>query len=181
MKKFFLETERLLFSTWQENDEKYALSLWGNPNVSRFITATGIITDEQVLLKLHEEIERFEKCNVQYWPVFLKDDENTFVGCCGLRPYDNNKNILEFGIHLCEMHWGKGYAQEASKAVISYAFNVLCVESLFAGHNPQNLVSASMLGKLGFSYTHDEYYEPTGLEHPSYLLTKENYMKSNND
>lgn len=179
MRKFFLETERLLFSTWQVDDDAYALTLWGNPNVSRFITATGIIGEEQIKSKLNEEIVRFEKFNVQYWPLFLKENPNTIVGCCGLRPYNSEKNILEFGIHLCEEYWGKGYAQEASKAIISYAFDVIGVESLFAGHNPGNLASSSMLDKLGFTYTHDEYYQPTGLEHPSYTFTKENYKASN--
>jgi hypothetical protein len=27
--------------------------------------------------------------------------------------------------------------------------------------------------RLGFVHTHDEFYEPTGLMHPSYLLTRQ--------
>ena len=27
-----------------------------------------------------------------------------------------------------------------------------------------------MLSKLGFSFTHEEFYQPTGLMHPSYIL-----------
>jgi len=41
-----------------------------------------------------------------------------------------------------------------------------------------------MLLKLGFSYTHDEFYPPTGLNRPSYLMTAEEYMltkKTNDD
>ena len=30
-----------------------------------------------------------------------------------------------------------------------------------------------MLHRLGFRYTHDELYPPTGLNHPSYLLKRE--------
>jgi hypothetical protein len=29
-----------------------------------------------------------------------------------------------------------------------------------------------MLRRLGFRYTHDELYPPTGLRHPSYVLTR---------
>jgi hypothetical protein len=47
------------------------------------------------------------------------------------------------------------------------------IEALFAGHNPNNEKSGMLLGKLGFEYTHDEFYEPTGLQHPSYLLKRE--------
>ena len=54
---------------------------------------------------------------------------------------------------------------------IDYAFTVLKAEGLFAGHNPQNIASQKILSKLGFHYIDDEFYEPTGLYHPSYELT----------
>jgi RimJ/RimL family protein N-acetyltransferase len=47
---------------------------------------------------------------------------------------------------------------------------VLAASALFAGHHPANRSSRDLLLKLGFRYTHDEYYAPTGLQHPSYLL-----------
>jgi RimJ/RimL family protein N-acetyltransferase len=56
-----------------------------------------------------------------------------------------------------------------------YAFRSLKVKALFAGHNPKNLSSRNLLINLGFNYTHDEFYEPTGLEHPSYLLNVDEY------
>ncbi|CAI8725247.1 GNAT family N-acetyltransferase [Priestia megaterium] len=90
-----------------------------------------------------------------------------------MRPYNIQGKTLEFGIHLKRPYWGKGIAQEASQAVIDYSFTNLEVSSLFAGHNPKNRDSAKSLNKLGFKYTHDEFYKPTGLQHPSYLLTKE--------
>ncbi len=43
-------------------------------------------------------------------------------------------------------------------------------DALFAGHNPHNTESAKVLRKLGFHYIGDEFYEPTGLYHPSYEL-----------
>ena len=59
-----------------------------------------------------------------------------------------------------------------------YAFKTCRVNALFAGHNPKNIASAQLLKKLGFTYTHDEFYPPTGLQHPSYLMTNQDY-KSN--
>ena len=60
---------------------------------------------------------------------------------------------------------------------MGYAFNTLGVKGLFAGHNPGNAASRRVLEKLGFRYTHDEYYPPTGLNHPSYLLTSEEFAR----
>lgn len=63
---------------------------------------------------------------------------------------------------------------------MEYAFKVLKADALFAGHNPKNIASAALLKKLGFKYIYDEFYPPTGLYHPSYLLTKEDYMNEDN-
>ena len=38
-----------------------------------------------------------------------------------------------------------------------------------------NIASVQLLKKLGFTYAHDEFYPPTGLYHPSYLMTDHDY------
>lgn len=175
MRDFFLTTERLGFSTWQKEDLPAALELWGNPQVTRYITADGIMSDAQVRERINKEIETYKKYRMQYWPVYIKETGQN-AGCCGLRPYDYENHIFEMGVHLKPGYWGMGIAGEACLAVMDYAFNVLGARELFAGHNPNNAASAGLLKKLGFIYTHDEFYKPTGLYHPSYLLGKEQYM-----
>ena len=64
--------------------------------------------------------------------------------------------------------------QNNTYAIIDYAFTVLKAKKLFAGHNPNNIASQKVLSKLGFSYVRDEFYEPTGLFHPSYELVNPN-------
>ncbi len=143
------------------------MSLWGDPSVTASIG--GPFTSEEVRLRLSREIELMIASKVQYWPVFLREDEE-LVGCTGLRPY--RAGVLELGFHLRPQYWGRGLAEEAARAVISYAFNTLEVESLFAGHHPENAASEHLLRKLGFCYTHDEIYPPTGLLNPAYLLER---------
>lgn len=172
MKKFFMTTQRLGFSIWIKDDIKYALELWGNIAVTKFITASGRMSKEEVHNRLNKEIENNNKYHIQYWPIYLLEN-NQFIGCCGLRLYEAGNNVLEMGVHLKEEYWGKGLAKEACLGVIQYSFKNLKVNALFAGHNPKNISSAILLKKLGFKYTHDEFYEPTGLNHPSYLLTNE--------
>ncbi|EKQ57311.1 MULTISPECIES: GNAT family N-acetyltransferase [unclassified Clostridium] len=175
MKEFFLKSVRIGFSIWSENDISDAVELWGNSEVTKFIVAEGKMSKEEIQQRLRKEIESYSIYNIQYWPIYLMET-NKNVGCCGLRPYDSENNILEMGIHLKEKYWGKGIAQEACSAVIEYAFKTLNVNALFAGHNPKNIGSAKLLKKLGFTCTHDEYYQPTQLYHPSYLIKKQNYI-----
>ncbi len=166
---YFIKTGRIKFSTWKQEDTALAESLWGNPDVTRFICASGTFSAKDIALRLKTEIENQIKYHIQYWPVF-ELASNEFIGCCGLRPYKNNQ--YEIGFHLRPKFWGQGYAMEAASAVIGYAFDILHAEGLFAGHNPNNTASRKLLLKLGFCYIGDKFYEPTGLYHPSYAMQK---------
>ena len=104
---------------------------------------------------------------MQYWPIF-ELASGDLIGCCGLRPY--NDTVYEIGFHLRPEFWRQGFALEAATVAIDYAFTELHADGLFAGHNPKNLASKHVLGKLGFQYIRDEFYAPTGLYHPSYEL-----------
>lgn len=172
--EFFLTSEQLGFRRWKQEDLNLAILLWGNHDVTKFFDSSDKFTNEKVKERLQKEIETEEFTGLQYWPVFLQNI-NEFVGCCGLRPYDLKNMILELGVHLLPVYWGKGLAQEAAKAVMEYAFTKLKANSLFAGHNPENKASEKLVKRLGFKFRNYEYYPPTGLEHASYLLKKEDY------
>ena len=172
---YFLRSERLGFRPLSEADIELALALWGDPEVTRLIG--GPISPGQVQERLSREIATARSHGVQYWPVFLLAT-GEHVGCCGLRPYGTEERVYEIGIHLRAVYWGQGYAPEATRAVMAYAFDVLGANALFAGHNPANGASRLILGQLGFRYTHDEFYPPTGLRHPSYLLTAEEFSRT---
>lgn len=172
--KYFMSTDRLGFRRWGEEDSGLALALWGDEEVTRLIDARGRLSAEQVRERLAAEMSTERAHGVQYWPIFLlAGDEH--VGCAGLRPYEVSRRVYEIGFHIRSGYWGRGYAHEAAREVIRHAFDVLRAESLFAGHNPANEPSRRLLTKLGFRYTHEQYYPPTRLNHPSYLLTAEDY------
>lgn len=135
----------------------------------RYIDVRGALNGEEVAEKLLQEIERQKQFGVQYWKVMLKETEST-IDCCGLRPYDLDKKVYELGFHFMRVRWGCGYASEAARAVIHYAFSIMHLPILFAGHNPKKLASATLLPQLGFRRIEDRLYEPTGHYHPSYEL-----------
>lgn len=168
---YFLKSRRLGFRHWSEEDLNLALELWGDYEVTKFFDARGKWSPDAVRKRLAKEIGNQKEYGVQYWPIFLRKSHE-HIGCCGLRPYDLPRGIYEIGFHIRSDRWRRGYAREAAAAVIEYAFDTLKVKGLFAGHNPKNDVSRYLLATLGFRYTHDEFYPPTGLDHPSYLLQR---------
>lgn len=166
---FFLKTERIGFSKWNNEDIKLAELLWANPEVTKFICASGKFSNNDVVSRLNTEIDNDIKYKVQYWAIF-ELQSNSLIGCCGLRPYDEDR--YEMGYHLLPECWGKGYAVEAGNAVIDYAFNILHTKGLFARHNPNNIASKKVLTKLKFNHIGYEFYEATGLYNPLYELNK---------
>ncbi len=167
--KYFLTTLRCGFSRWANSDLQLAHSLWGEPDVTRYICASGIFTPDDIKNRLLTEIRNYEQYGVQYFP-FFSLETSALVGCCGLRPYKNCTGVYELGFHLRKEFWHQGYAMEAAAEIIDYAFYTLNAKELKAGHNPNNIASSKVLSKLGFVYECDEFYEPTGLNHPLYSL-----------
>ena len=165
---YFLKTPHLGFRCWTKDDFSVASQLWGDIEVTRFFG--GPFPEEEIQRRLNREIEWMATHRFQYWPIhFLADDDH--VGCCGLRPYRLADHIHELGFHLRPKYWGKGLAIEAATAVIAFAFQNVGAKSLSAGHHPDNLNSKKVLHKLGFTYTHDEYFPALGMSIPYYLLS----------
>ena len=166
---YFLTSAGLGFRCWTAGDLMLARSLWGDSEVTRLIG--GPFSQEQIAQKLRTEIVQQESAGVQYWPIFLLASSE-FAGCCGLRSREPQQGIYELGFHLRPAFWGRGLATEAARAAIGYAFQELRAASVFAGHHPENHASRRVLERLGFRYTHDEFYPPTGRMHRCYLLER---------
>ncbi|HET8650622.1 MAG TPA: GNAT family N-acetyltransferase [Gemmatimonadales bacterium] len=163
-----LPTARLRFELWTEVDLGLALELWGDPEVSRYISAGGFSRDE-IQARLQREIANGRDHGVQYWRLRLRETDD-FVGCCGLKPARPAERVYELGFQLRPAFWGQRLAGEAARASVDYAFTTLGAAGLIAGHHPENVASRRLLESLGFQYTHDTFYPPTGLRHREYWL-----------
>src|SRR5579864_9287189 len=170
-REYFLKTSRLGFGHWTPEDLPLAQALWGDPEVTRFLSLKGIFTEEDIRRRLEREIALMRDYKVQYWPVFLLENGD-HVGCGGLQPYRLETQIYELGFHLHRAYWGRGMAEEAARAVIRFAFDSLGLETLFAGHHPENAASRRVLEKLGFQYAGEDVYPPSGVMEPTYFLRR---------
>jgi ribosomal-protein-alanine N-acetyltransferase len=169
---YFLRTERIGFRVWTADDLPLAVTIWGDPRVTRLVADLGHPSPEQAGERLAREVANHDAYGVQYWPIFLLDGGEP-LGCCGLRPYRPEEGLFEVGAHLLPERWSQGYATEAVRGVVGHAFGPLGVRGLFARHHPGNHGSGRILEKFGFRHTHDEFMSQTGLDHPCYLLLRE--------
>lgn len=83
-REYFLKTERIGFSIWNRDDIKLAELLWRNPEVTRFICASGKFKCRDISNRLNKEIYNGAEYQFQYWPIF-ELETNDFIGCCGLK------------------------------------------------------------------------------------------------
>ena len=74
------------------------------------------------------------------------------IGCADVDEIDGGEGKL--GYWLEQDAWGRGYASEAARAVVDFAFGRLGLDRLRTGHASDNPASGLVLSKLGF--------EPTG-------------------
>ena len=167
---------RLAFRLWTLADLPLAQSLWGDPEVAHYLG--GPFTPQDILAKLQTELDRQQTYGHQYWPIFLREGEgerqaDQFAGCAGLRPFHDQPDVRELGVHIARPFWSARLGEEAARTVIQYAFDHLHLEALTAGHNPDNTHSQALVQRLGFRYTHHEPWGPLHLQHPFYRLQRE--------
>lgn len=84
-----------------------------------------------------------------YWSLFPKDGGNRFLGWVFLTADGSQKSALETGWRLNRSAWGKGYATEATLAVLEHAFRLSGVHQVFADIHPDNLASIRVAAKVG--------------------------------
>lgn len=167
-----LQTERLIFRTWKVEDLAFANELWGDSDVMAFLNVDGSLDSNQVHEKLKNEISNQDKNNIQYWAVFEKATSD-FIGCCGLQPWNYSfRSGPELGFHIIKNKWGQGFATEAARGSVIYAFETLGCSQLMVGHHPKNVNSKKVLMRLKFDFVEDVFFEATGLMHPSYELRR---------
>lgn len=91
------------------------------------------------------------KNDIEYNFGIFKIDNDELIGTIGLfRILRDPLQSAIIGYSLSKNHNGKGYATEAVKLVLDYAFTILKLHRIEAGVMPHNLGSIRVLEKAGF-------------------------------
>ena len=83
--------------------------------------------------------------------VFGIYNNDTFVGCCSLIPQNDVYRInAEIGYWIGEPYWGRGYATDAVRQCLKFAFEELNLLRVYANIYEYNIGSMKVLEKVGF-------------------------------
>lgn len=168
---YILSTERLRLRCLTDGDSVNLRSILGDPENMRFYPAPyddarirGFIGSMQA-----SQSER----GFSLWAVEEKQS-GAFVGDCGLifQKLEYGEDV-EVGYHLHRDYQKRGYATEAARACIRYAFRNLNFARVISLIRPENKPSRGVAERNGMQVERRVFYN--GFPHDVFVATHDNY------
>lgn len=144
-----LRTERLVLRSFDPSD---AVSVYAYAQSEKVGPMAGF-APHRTLEDSRRMVDKFIETG-EHWAVVEKSTGRV-IGSISLQKDAKRpkmENARSMGYVLGEAYWGQGFATEACRAVLAYAFCELECPVVSAGHFPINQKSRRVLKKLGFVY-----------------------------
>lgn len=155
-----IETERLLLREWRESDRDAWAQLNADPEVMEFFPATLDRTASDAAF------DRFSaRLTERGWGLWAVEHDGGFLGFTGLNPVGFDAGFApatEIGWRLRREAWGHGFATEAARAAVGFAFEQLALHELVSFTTVANARSRAVMERLGMVHHPDEDFD-----HPS--------------
>lgn len=152
------ETSRLILKPRTINDLENCVEMDINPKVTEYIPGEWDGSCIHIAF-LKERISKTYPLGLGYWSIFLKDNPADFLGWIHLLPLQNDKQAAEIGWRLKHSAWGSGYATEAARMIVAYAFKIADFNRIVAYTHSSNNRSIKMMNRLGFKFVADFIYD----------------------
>jgi len=144
-----LKTDRLLLREINEENLDFLMELKTRPETNKYENG-GIPSNDSIIEHCHLLIEKAELLPEEgaiMYAVYNAKDE--MIGDVHLNCNWKETGEWEIGYgFLCE-YWGNGYATEAVKTVIEFAFKKLHIHKLMAFINAENIRSVALAKRIG--------------------------------
>jgi RimJ/RimL family protein N-acetyltransferase len=145
-----LTTERLLLRGFADADVEPLADMNGDPEVMRFLGGTR--TREWSAATINRCREQWDQLGFGRLAIEAAETHE-FVGWVTLEPVERAAyaDDVEIGWRLARAHWGLGYATEAARGVLDWAFATLPVDRVLALADPANDASVAVMRRLGMT------------------------------
>lgn len=156
-----LETQRLYLRELTIADKQELMKVLSDPESMEFYPHP--FSEAEVERWIRWNIENYKRYNHGLWAVIRKEGD-LFIGDCGITMQDiGGETVPEIGFHIIKDYWNKGYATEAARACMDYAFKFLYYPKVFSYTTVRNVPSQKVAKKIGMQiYKH---FEKNGEEH----------------
>ena len=147
-----LQTRRLVLREWQTTDADAYAAMTADPEVMLYLG--GVKDPEQSWRAMALHAGHWALRGYGNWVVERASD-GEFLGRAGLW-YPEGWLGLEIGWTLTRNAWGSGYATEAARAAMDWAWTVLNAPRLISVIHPDNTASARVAERLGMAWLRTE-------------------------
>jgi len=141
-----LETERLVLRGLTLEDFEPLAAVMADPDVARYLSGEPLSRADS-WRSLAIALGHWQLRGYGLWAVERKSDR-AFIGRVGMINPEGWPG-LEIGWTLGRPYWGAGYATEAARAAMDYAFVTQPVDRLISCIDPDNLASQKVAARLG--------------------------------
>ena len=167
------ETQRLILRELVATDAPALHPVFSDPECTLFTLRVHTAVD-QTLEWILAIRKGYAAHGFAPWAVVQKSDNQLIGYCgCGIALLDGKKEC-EIGYRIVRSYWGQGFATEAVRATINYAFEKLPFTRLVALIQPENSASIRVAEKVGMTYHSDTIYEGIQMKvfeiHPSVTM-----------
>lgn len=139
-----LETKDLTLRTVTQNDIAEAARMYEYPNTISLAQAEKAI---DTMISNHNQ-NKVGYIKHLCLTVYLKEKPTVIIGWCGLDGETEKYKIVIFYI-IDEKYRNKGYATQAAKAILQYAFDQAKLESVYGGCDKNNIASYKIMSNIG--------------------------------
>lgn len=142
------ETDRLILRRLDEQDVDQVFAMRSDSQVMRFIRKPQNRAESVNWVRLVSS--RWTSDEIGFCAVIEKQNSK-FVGWCGLWRLKETGE-LELGYAIAGDCWGKGFATEAAREFLRFAFEQLKSEKIVAVAEPENSSSRRVMEKIGMKF-----------------------------
>lgn len=147
MGDWIIETERLGLREMRDDDILDLAEMLKNPSV--MYAYEHDFSDDDVKIWLDRQKKRYEHYGFGLWAVIAKDSDR-MIGQSGLTmQLYRETEVLEVGNLFKEKFWHHGYAREAVRGCLKYAFDVLGYEKVHSIIKFDNIPSIRVAESVG--------------------------------
>lgn len=144
-----LTTERLLLRDFVEGDWPAVLAYQNDPRYLRFYAWTKRTPDDVQTFVARFIAQQERQPRLKFQMAITLPATDQLIGNAGIRIKTAGGHEADIGYELDPQHWGRGYASEASRALMHFGFEQLRLHRISAHCLAENVASARVLEKLG--------------------------------
>ncbi|OXL27070.1 GNAT family N-acetyltransferase [Psychrobacter sp. DAB_AL32B] len=187
----YIETERLYLRQWQPSDFAIFAEMNADPEVMKYFPNLLSATVSDIIATKCQQLIKDNGWG--FWALSLKDcseKSDAFIGFVGLNQTHADMSFapcVEIAWRLRKEFWGRGYATEAARASLDFAFAELALDEVVAFTAVINQRSQLIMECIGMTDTQDNFYHPALnpdhplAEHVLYKITQQQWNSINKE